>query len=184
MSEKSVHFIILCEDKQHEVFTRRTLRQLRFNFSYRDLRLVLPRGGSGEHHVRKNYPIEVKEHRVRATRRNGGLLVLMDADKETVEKHHQELAQELALALLPPRGNEERIALLIPKWNIETWIYFLLSGQDVKEDKSDYPKLRGRESDCQPAVEKLDEYLRIGLPDNCPPSLQRGAEELKTRLPQ
>lgn len=182
MSKKRVAFAILCEDKQQYVFVYRTLRQLNFNFSNRDLRPVLPPGGSGEQHVRKNYASEVKAHRSKAAARNGGLLAIMDADKGTVEGHYEELARELAAKSLQSRSDQERIAILIPKWNIETWIHFLF-GNEVHEDKGDYPKLKGRESECQPAVEKLIEYLQVGLPNNCPPSLQRGANELKTRLP-
>ena len=184
MSKKSVHFVILCEDKQQHVFVYRTLRQLNFNFSNHDLRIVLPKGGSGEQHVRKSYSSEVKAHRSKAAARNGGLLAIMDADKGTVEGHYEELARELAAASLPPRAEQERIAILIPKRNIETWIHFLFGSEVSEEAEKPYPKLRMRESECQPAVERLVEYLQIGLPGNCPPFLQRGAEELKTRLPQ
>jgi hypothetical protein len=182
MNKKRVHFVILCEDKQHHVFVRRILQQLNLNFSNRDLRLNLPSGGSGEQHVRENYSVEVQEHRRRVANRNGGLVVVTDADKETVAKHQEDFAQQLEQSLLSPRAKQEHIAILIPKWNIETWIHFLF-GNDVSEDKADYPKLSKRESECQPAVEKLAEYLRTSLPGNCPPSLQLGAEELKTRLP-
>ena len=182
MNKKRVHFVILCEDKQHHVFVRRMLQQLNFNFSKRDLRISIPSGGSGEQHVRENYHIEAQEHRRRAANCMGGLVVVTDADNETVKKHQDDFAQQLENASLSPRNETEGIVILIPKWNIETWIHFLF-GNEVREDEKGYPKLRGRESDCQPAVEQLISYLRTSLPENCPPSLQLGAEELKTRLP-
>lgn len=60
---KYTRAVILCEDRQHEVFARHFLvncgvnpKRIRVN--------VAPKGtGSGEQYVRENYPSEVKEHR-------------------------------------------------------------------------------------------------------------------------
>jgi hypothetical protein len=70
---------------------------------------------------------------------------------------------------------------LVPKRNIETWIYALF-GREVNE-KDAYPKLE-KESECQPAVKQLVEYLRHDVPDDLIPSLRRGCQELDDRLPE
>jgi hypothetical protein len=82
---------------------------------------------------------------------------------------------------LDRREADERICILVPKRNIETWIHALF-GRDVNENER-YPKLK-REGDCQPAVEQLITYLREGLPDEMIPSLRHGGRELNERLPE
>jgi len=62
---KYTQVVILCEDRQQEVFARHFL--INCGIDRRRIRVnVAPKGiGSGEQYVRKNYPIEVKIHRSR-----------------------------------------------------------------------------------------------------------------------
>lgn len=110
-----------------------------------------------------------------------GLLTAIDADEHAVRVRYQQLNEELDANDLAPRKHDERICLLIPKRNIEMWIYALL-GEEVNEQEA-YRKLE-KESECQPAVEQLVAYLRHGIPDDLIPSLRRGCQELDDRLPE
>ncbi len=117
--------IILCEDLQQRTFLTRTLAKLGFE-PKRFRRIALPAGkGSGEQYVREQFPVEVKAFRSRAARMQLGLVVMMDADAQSVQSHYLQLDAMLQSSLLPIRAANERIAILIPKWNIETWIHFL-----------------------------------------------------------
>jgi hypothetical protein len=178
MSKRFAEIVILCEDRQQEVFVRRYLHGL--GYSNRRIRVApYPAGrGSGEQFVRQNYPKEVKELRRRAKHLHVGLVVVIDADTSTVPQRLQQLDAELQQSGLSPRADDERIALLVPRRNIETWIHYLL-GNPVDEDTV-YPKLP-RESDCQPAVARLLAIRSSGwqLPDDCPPSLREGCAELR-----
>ena len=110
-----------------------------------------------------------------------GLLTAIDADEYAVRVRYQQLDEELDASDLEKRRRDEQICVLVPKRNIETWIYALF-GEEVNQQDT-YRKLE-KESDCQPAVEQLCAYLRDGWPDDLLPSLQRGCRELNTRLPE
>jgi hypothetical protein len=172
--------VILCEDKQQQTFVRRFLKGV--GFEDHKLRFhPLPGGkGAGEQYVRKQYPIEVKSYRQKAPKRVVGLLVVIDADLKSLEERHKQLNDELMAKNLAKRQEDERIPILIPKRNIETWIHYLW-GEEVNEVDV-YPKL-DEESDCWDAVDQLLSYYYGDLPNNCLPSLQEGVKELKERLP-
>lgn len=105
---------------------------------------------------------------------------MIDADRKEVVERMRELDEELRSRELDPRDEAEAIALLIPKRNIETWIWNL-RGEDVDESQS-YPKL-ARQSECQDAVDELLETLSSQNTTNvlCE-SLLHGCQELE-RLP-
>lgn len=112
-----------------------------------------------------------------------GLVTAIDADEHLVQYRYRQLNDELDSANLEQRRGDEEICILVPKRNIETWIYALDQfDRDVSEGEI-YPHLES-EGDCQPAVEQLVEYLRNGWPDDLIPSLKRGCRELDTRLPE
>ena len=169
------------EDKQHQAFLTRLLRAL--GYPSNKLRaLPLPAGqGSGEQYVRECYAREVRELRRRSDQVQQALLVMTDADDKETSEQMQQLAKELEQAGLGPRGESERIVVLIPRRNIMTWITYLL-GNEVNETDA-YPELKGRERDCQPAVARLVELYRSNKPwpENCPASLIRA---LKNEIPR
>jgi hypothetical protein len=75
-------FVILCEDLQAQTFVYRALVHAGAN-RRRIRKADLPsqsRGGSGEAHVVKNYPLEVRAFRSMAARSSAGLAVHVDAD--------------------------------------------------------------------------------------------------------
>ena len=80
--------IVLCEDRLQEVFVRRFLKQ-GWGIKQPPIRPVpYPHGGSGgagEKHVRDNYPNQLKAYRDRSAKAKTILIVVMDADVDTVQ---------------------------------------------------------------------------------------------------
>jgi len=73
-----------------------------------------------------------------------GLIVAIDGDNKGVGARKIELAAELASAGVPPREDDEAIALFVPTWSIETWLALLSSGAAVAETEplKDHPAFR------------------------------------------
>jgi len=174
MSKRQVQLVILCEDRQQEVFARHFF--IRYGFHPRKIRSnISPKGhGSGEQYVRETYPLEVTAYRAK-NYLNICLAVVIDADTQTVDKHLQQLEGSTD----PTRQPDERIAIFIPKRNIETWIHYL-QGQAVDEEKR-YPKL-AREGDCKLHVDGLVDRCRQKQLEDAPPSLLIAQNELRRIL--
>jgi hypothetical protein len=176
MTER-IRAILLCEDRQQEVFARTFLQACDIH----PLRVrIAPYGrGAGEQFVRQNYPAEVREYRGKAHAQPGICLVVMcDADTLTVAERRKRLEDALAEQGITAREDIERIGIFIPRRNVETWIYFL-KGQ-VVDEQTVYPHL-GKESECKPDVERLAHNRRTPLPENAPPSLHTACQEF-TRI--
>ena len=174
--------VLLCEDRQQEVFARQFLRSrgIEKHQIYPD---VNPKGkGAGEQYVREKYPRYVKSYREKAIHLSNALVVLTDADNLTVQARLQCLADELQKSGEPPRAPKERIGVFVPKRNIETWIYFL-QGQSVDEETA-YPKFTGNESVCKPYVKALAQNYRQPLPDYAPTSLTAACRETARIFPE
>ena len=146
-------------------------------------------GGAGEQYVREHYAREVQA--ARAAGRTGpvGLVVHIDADPtHTVRERHAQLAAALRDAGEKPRQPGEHIAELVPKRNIETWIYALDgslgAGPGPLDEAKAYPKL-GSPRACATAAETFADHARLAtIPAVAKdvPSLKDGLEELR-RLP-
>lgn len=176
MSSQGAKMVVVCEDSQQRAFIYRLLKAFEL---HRRLRVEIAQEGRGaaDQWVRETYPDEVAAYR--RSHMAVGLVTAIDADENSVQFRFRQLNEELKADDLNQRGQDEKICILVPKRNIETWIY-ALAGHDVNEIEA-YPKLE-KESDCQPAVEQLTEYLRDGWPTDLIPSLERGCEELNSRL--
>jgi len=173
-----VHTIILCEDLQLRCFIRRFL--LKRGWHARQIREVaLPAGGgAGVTWVRKNLPNELQAYRSRNALAETCLVVGCDADDKTVEGRIQRLTEACTAAGVPFRTNDERVALAVPKRNIETWLAYL-RGTVVNEEDA-YPKYK-HESECRNQVAHLDEMSQKQHlePEPPPPSLVLACEEFK-----
>lgn len=182
MSQRRVQIVILCEDRQQEVFARHFLekrgvtgRQIHVN--------ICPKGSqSGEQYVRTHYPAEVKAYRQNRNRVAIGLVVLIDADTGTLKERLNQLASALDKDQQNNRQSNEAIAIFVPKRNIETWIHYL-QGESVNEEDA-YAKFEQNEAVCKTDVEDLADrcYSQI-LPEDAPPSLQAACGELQRLLP-
>ena len=155
MSNRFAQVIILVEDKQQRTFVSRLLQVI--GYPVHELKILpIPAGeGSGEQYVREQYPIQVKELRPRAKYMDVALVATIDGDLSTVAVRQKQLADQLEASELEPRGADEKIVHLIPRRNIETWIEYLLDTTTVVDEANSYHKLKGRERDCQKAVEEM-----------------------------
>ncbi len=181
MSDRSAQIIGLCEDSQHYTFLYRLLKSLGFTRHRIRIEPAPVGGGAADQWVRNHYPDEVETYRRESSHLRTGLVTAIDADENPVRRRYRQLNGELQAEALDQRGPDEMICILVPKRNIETWIYALF-GNEVSETE-DYGKLEN-EGDCQPAVEQLVEYLQDGWSDDLIPSLKQGCRELNTRLPE
>ncbi len=91
MSQRRVQIIILCEDRQQEVFARFFLKKRGFTGLFR-AKICPPGSQSGEQYVRTQYPVEVKAYRQNRNRVSIGLVVIIDADKSTLQERLDWLA--------------------------------------------------------------------------------------------
>jgi hypothetical protein len=177
LSENYTEIVVLCEDRQHAVFAYRFLTKNKVHCRRIRLKVLASGQGSGEQYVREQYPIEVAEQRKRAARLNSALIVIQDCDVRTLEQRRATMEQSAT------RGPNDRIALLFPKRNIETWIHFLTDDEAVNEVDS-YPKLRGRESECHNAVDRLASKNEYRLSTDVPPSLRAACPEIRRIFPE
>jgi hypothetical protein len=170
--------VLLCEDKQHEVFVYRYLSRL--GYGRHAIRITKsPAGrGAGDAFVLNAFVRELVACRTRNRRAKTSLVVIQDADLIETAKRIQAFTDRLVAEQVPALADDEPIVLLIAKRNIETWIH-ALDGEDVDEIKK-YSRLDGHERDCDAAVAKLFEARKSNQDaDNAwPPSLQRGYSEL------
>ena len=176
---RRVQLVLLCEDKQHEAFARRFLNAM--GWETRAMRVEKASGGrgAGEQFVRERFPLELKAHRSRPV--SQALVVMVDGDRDGIGARLYQLGQACRDAGVAERTEEERVAIIIPSWNIETWLAYL-EGEQVGEDRPNYPRLV-RERDCQTHVEVLVRMCRAGeLREPAPPSLEAACGEYYARL--
>ena len=179
MASRHADIIILGEDRAHANFVRHHL--IKRGFNHRQLRVV-PRDGSGSgaQFVLQRYATEVKAYRRQANHLSLALLTVIDADTQEVQRIQRRLEERLQNANIENRKTDERIAILIPKRNIETWIVYL-QGIPVDEE-SDY-KEHSLAKNYKQAGIALAEQIGQGPEADCPQSLQAAWSELKHRLP-
>lgn len=179
MMKRHADIIILCEDDAHASFVRHHLKKRGFN--HRKFRVVPRNGvGSAKQFVLQRYPTEVRAYRSKANYLSLALLAVIDADTQDVQHLHRRLEEQLQNANVEKRKADERIAILVPKRNIETWIVYL-QGIDVDEE-SDYKTHQLAENRKQAGI-TLAEQLGQEPEAGCPQSLQIARDELKHRLP-
>lgn len=181
MSQRRVQIVILCEDRQQEVFARYFLKKRGFTGLIRP-KICPPGSQAGEEYVRTHYPGEVKAYRQKRYQVSIGLVVLIDADTGTLEARLNELASVLEEDEQKNREPNEAIAIFVPKRNIETWIHYLQ--RETVNEEGVYAKFKNNEALCKTAVEDLaDRCYSQSLPEDAPRSLQAACGELQRLLP-
>lgn len=163
---RSVRVVLLCEDKQHEVFVRRFLKA--GGWIVRDLTpVVSPAGrGSAEQFVRERFPRELKELRSRGSEQVY-LIVVVDGDASGVRARKASLSKACTEQGVAPPRDSDNVLVCVPTWNIERWLAYL-AGDSVEESRRDYPHLT-KEGNCMPMVKTLVDmcrkrYLRKPVP--------------------
>ncbi len=171
--------VVIVEDDHHKMLIYRYL--LRNGLSSHQITIKLsPSGkGSAEQWIRTAYASEVKAYRIRQAKAATALIVIIDADTKTVQERVAQLSRTLDEEGLPEIENQEQIALLIPKRNVETWILCLTEqtvdeATDYKRNKHDWQEL------IPHAAERLFQWTRpnAALPYNCIDSLRNGVRAL------
>jgi hypothetical protein len=163
--------VVLCEGDMDERFARRLLQSR--NVGSRQVRVEKTQWGSGEQFVRERYPVEVRAYRSQQ-RQNVGLLVLTDADEMTVDQRRRTLDMALEQSGQTRREAAERIALMLPKRNMETWVWHLCG--NVVDEETEY-KPRPLPADGSSAGRGALQHLQQAPGDCCPPSLAAGGGE-------
>lgn len=180
MSSRRVRVVLLCEDSQHEAFARRFLKGMGWNI--RELRIEKSPSatGSAEQWVREKFAKELDIYRQRKARASSGLIVMIDADTNEVQSRINDFEEACNARQIPFRTEEDTVAIVVPKRNIETWIHYL-NGTQVDEDTG-YQKLP-RERLCGPAVQELVRLCRsTGLSEDAPTSLLAACGEYQGRI--
>ena len=137
-------------------------------------------GGSGHDWVRNQFAVAVAN--LRRFPEGRGVLGLLDEDGRGAAKRELEVVELLKLRGLPPISAPAGRCLLLPTWNLETWLYWLaahrrgsaLQVDEVTDYKRDGPpgdSPRIRNEDCRPAGEALHSLNHLQPPHGCPPML-------------
>lgn len=172
-------FTILCEGMRDYQFARAYL-QKRFGKRQAEcIRVDIPHGlGAGSAHVRDRYPVELQAHRSRRYQRNAWLVVMIDADTGTLEERLGELGASAARADIDPptRREEDRVLLLVPQRNIETWMRWA-EGKDVADDKN-YKRNYHNVGSVQPFGRMAADRCRDVDAATLPESLQHACNEV------
>jgi hypothetical protein len=176
MPSNRVRIIVRCEDLQQRCFIYRFL-QGKVNRHAIDIKNCPKGKGSGAQWVLKQYPVEVKALRS-GPPVTKALISIVDADVDIVADRKRQHDDALAAVGLPKRSPDERIALVVPKRNIETWIHHLLGEKGVNETDA-YPRFAGEERKCAPAAEAFAQRCPNDMRPDDLPSLQDGCAELQ-----
>jgi hypothetical protein len=178
---RGTRLVLLCEDLQQEVFARHYFMSRGFDRREIRSRIGLSGQGAGEQFVRENYPQEVKAYRSRSAYQAICLVIVIDADVLTVTQRVEQLDQALQGSQQHRRQIGEKIAVFVPKRNIETWIHFLRG--EVVDEVTVYSKL-AQEGECKQDVRRLArDICPAGVPSEAPLSLHAACEEVARILP-
>jgi hypothetical protein len=171
LSDRIANIFVLCEDQEQQNLIRRYLGPLARTARFAS---VPGKSGSGSHYVLTQFPKQVLTCRgVLGKKTKCILIVMTDADNLTVHGRERTLHDELNLTDRTQLAPEEPIVILIPKWQVETWIKCLLGQAMLEEDKdSDRPPVTSTE--IKTASETLFDWTRNGsqVGETCVPSLR------------
>lgn len=176
MTRRQVHVVVLCEGLQDATFAFRLLKRLGWNARQLRIKQAPAGAGSGEQYVRDRFPHELEMIRRDSVRR--ALIVVVDGDAGGPDGRLRQLNGACEAAGVATRRAHDRVAVLVPTRNIETWFHYL-DGNDVDETV-EYPRLP-RQRDCQRHVEELVRSCHR-LREPVPPSLQAAYGEFRTIL--
>lgn len=176
MSDRASQVIILAEDQRQQQFVRSCLRAAGYHHRAIRAEPLSAGSGSGEQRVREEFPRQVAACRARSHSVGTILIAMVDADQSTVEERERQFVKQLADADAVRISAAERIALLIPRRNVETWI-LALRGDEVDE-QTDY-KRRVTGEDVPSAGQRFFEMVRNPAAEVKLPSLARSVQECR-----
>ena len=173
--------IALVEDEHHEMLVRRYLKRCGWNEHEMRMNRSPSGRGSAEGWVRKEFPKEIKAYRRRQASAQTDLIVMIDADAHSVQERLNQLDQALTASAQQAVAEQERIARLVPKRNVETWILCLNNQPDLDENTNYTREGRNWHDLIPPAAETLSRWTKSPdkLPTHCLSSLRIGVRELR-----
>ena len=174
MPNKPAEIIVRCEDLQQHVFIYRCL--VKRGFRQHTIQIKHNPGGDAKRFVLTQYPVQVKALR-RTPHVCKAVISMIDADDHAVEQRMRSHDDALDASGQPRRADAEKIAILVPRRNIETWVHHLL-GEAVNES-TEYPRFRGEERKCAPAAEEFARRCPHDMRETDLPSLRAGCAELQ-----
>lgn len=130
---RSSRVVVLCEDKRTQQFIRRFLQRLAYQ--NHEIRFSAIGSGSAEQRVREQFPREVAALQ-NSLFTDQFLITAIDADSWSVEKRIQQLENSMTDSGVTKAIPREKICLLVPRRNIETWIRVLCG--DSADEETDY----------------------------------------------
>lgn len=134
--------------------------------------------GAGEQWVREMYAEELRSYR--SSHVNSAILAIVDGDTLGVRGRVRQFDQKCTEKGIPPRTKKEKVAIIVPNRNIETWIKYVRGNQ--VDEKTVYRKEK-RESACKKYVIKFAKKCNIeGLPEDAPESLRLACDEYRERV--
>jgi hypothetical protein len=178
MANRRVRVVVLCEGVADYRFAYRCLRQCGWREDQITPNISRSGRGSAFDHVLDTYAAEVHANRKGQGQRD--LLVLIDADTQPEGGRERQLAERLRIAGESARRKGERIALWVPRRQMETWVHFLKHGS--ADEKTDYKRLHAvRHEDRQPAAQKFARMLakRQPLSPGAVRSMRKAVDEFE-----
>lgn len=184
MSNRRVQVVVLCEGVKDYRLAYKCLVTCGWRRDQITASLSSAGKGSAYTYVLNHYAMEVQANR-HGKKKERALLVMIDGDGQPEGGRESELAKRLAAAKHKPRQAAERIALWVPRRQIETWIHFLTHGE--ADEESEYKRThRVKDKEYAPAAELLAKLLkeRRSLPPKTLPSLKKAVTEFgRLRVP-
>jgi hypothetical protein len=180
MPSGRINVVLLCEDAEHRSFFLSLCRE----FGFQAVRVVaapsgVHKGPQGCAFVQKRYAGELSgSRRPGATR----LIAVIDGDRFGVAARLALLDATCSAAGVVPRNDDDRAAVCVPTYSIETWEMWLC-GNDAEEEtdyseRSEYDRLcKADQVSAARAARAWSRGPRIGEPARIP-SLVAGRAEM------
>ena len=167
--------VVICEDKAQFDFVLGFLEPKGFN----RLTPLIHKKGSGDakRWVREKYARELKAYRSKSTYMGLILIAVADCDTDSIES--RKVSIDCWVKTVTSGGQRkagERVAIIVPKRNIETWFNYLDHGVD--DEEFDF-KQRYKDAKRSKYGKRMAMHCaEIGSVANLPPSLADACEEL------
>jgi hypothetical protein len=182
---KPTEVIVLCEDNKTFSFTRAYLKKCGIN---RGIRPVISPRGSAFTFVMNSFPAQVNAYRLAKARIHTWLIVVVDADTSTIAQRIAEMDSGLTQAEEPRvramRMQDQMVARLVPRRNIETWI-LALNSTTVDEIENYKKTIKKTDEEWSALIRAAAETFYILtrqnalLPENLIDSLRHGIDEMR-----
>ncbi len=183
MSERVSQTILLCEDELQERLAKAYVKKCGLPYQPPYLKALVAsreQQGGNDSWVLNQFPRQLHACRQRQKKARTLLIVLIDADKHSVEDRRRQLMDRLTSAGFEAFGQTEPAVLLIPKRHIETWIRALL-GEQVTEEQDCKTWQDAKKEEIRRAADAVFAWSRANATpgQTCVPSLKTALAEWK-----